>query len=255
MSMLALALLAAPTFASGVVAQQSPAAPAPHGAAPLVVMSPTRVTDGVDAIEPGTSAVVTDVVFRINEDVGQPQPGQALLFGSLVDYRATPTAGVTAILDLERWDRTPRFEQRHPFSTFADFIELAHARGDRAVIAPGFGLGLRLPCSRDLNPIPAYIRCWSRVSPDLILVQGQHFQEDVPTYRRLMDGGNDRLPGIVVPEMSIREEDGTRAHHLIEAWKAVRGLAAGVGLWSSITTTNYQPGVRFLRWLAQSSGP
>jgi hypothetical protein len=159
------------------------------------------------------------------------------VYPSFADYAKQAVAKAPWVLYTpENWPQTPVIEQRHPKAMMQTFTSLAHARGQRAIIAPARNLMVvpRADCSRQPGETidAAYLRCQipAETPADVFICQSQADQMDTAAYAALVAGAKAQLP----PETELWAGLTTLRKHpvpaIVAAYQAVQGNASGFWL-------------------------
>lgn len=103
--------------------------------------------------------------------------------------------------DIEPWQYTPPIEQQHPKAYIDAFCQVAVSRNQRTILTPARGLtGVS---SADCVQFPgedvtaAYLRCQlpaACAGADVLDVQAQPLQSNVPAYTALVQGARTQRP-------------------------------------------------------------
>lgn len=159
-------------------------------------------------------------------------------FAADVTSGAIPPSVRVALYDPEGWAATPLSERQDPAAAMALFGALARANGYLAVITPHPSL-VTVPgaacAAQGGEPIAtAYLRCGiqgaAARSADIVEVQGQYLENDVPAYRDFVAAAAAQArranPGVsVLSGLSTNFTDDPRA--LFAAWQSVVGIVDG----------------------------
>lgn len=159
------------------------------------------------------------------------------VYPSFADYANRALGTATWVLYTpENWPRTPAIEQRHPKAMMQTFTSLAHARGQRVIIAPARNLMLvpGADCNQQLGETvdAAYLRCQiaAETPADVFICQSQADQMDTAAYAALVAGAKAQLP----PGPELWAGLTTLRNHpvpaIVAAYQAAQGDVSGFWL-------------------------
>jgi hypothetical protein len=186
-----------------------------------------------------------DSTSNVPPTIGTPVDG----FSSLATFKAaTVEAGSWVMYDLE-WtadQNQTAWQLTHPRGAIASFVNLAHSRKLKVVLAVGLGLVEKVPtatCRRNKGEalVDAFLRCGivrtaNAVHADLFMTLTQRYVCDPPTFRAATKKVADAFSGPVYVEMTVlpsRECINAKRIYWNYRHVADSGDVQGLALWTS----------------------